>query len=102
MDLNDALSTPLFHNAQLNRRLNAHDARIVLTWMASKDGGERVEWITEGKGDEGREARCWVYWRRPEEWGQLVYDWVDGTAQKGTVLTLYELVQGDATSGQGA
>jgi hypothetical protein len=69
--------------------------------MASKEGGERVEWIKQTKGDEGRETRCWIYWRRPEEWGQLIYDWVDETGQKGAVLTLYELVEGDASQAQG-
>ncbi|TGJ81740.1 hypothetical protein E0Z10_g7006, partial [Xylaria hypoxylon] len=41
----------------------------------------------------------WVYWRTPEEWAALVEAWVDETAQKGTVLTLYELSQGEDTSG---
>lgn len=101
LNLTDTLSTPLFHNAHLNKRLNAQDARAVLDWMASKEGGERVEWIRESKGDEGREARCWVYWKRPEEWGNLVLEWVEETAQRGSVLTLYELVEGDATRSQG-
>lgn len=43
----------------------------------------------------------WVYWRTPEEWAGLVEEWVDGTGQKGTVLTLYELTEGDATLNAG-
>lgn len=42
---------------------------------------------------------AWIYWRSPEEWAQLIEGWVDETAQKGSVLTLYELVEGDGTLG---
>ncbi len=31
----------------------------------------------------------------------MIEAWVDNTAQKGTVLTLYELTEGDATKGTG-
>ena len=40
-------------------------------------------------------ASAWVYWRRPEEWAELIAAWVEGTGQKGSVLTLYELVEGE-------
>lgn len=43
----------------------------------------------------------WVYWKTPEEWAGLVEAWVDDTAQKGTVLTLYELTEGEGTRGTG-
>lgn len=41
----------------------------------------------------------WVYWRTPEEWAGLIEAWVDETAQKGAVLTLYELTDGEGTRG---
>lgn len=44
---------------------------------------------------------AWIWWRRPEEWADLLMDWIEETAQKNTVLTVYELVHGDATIGQG-
>jgi ESCRT-II complex subunit len=67
--------------------------------MASEAGGQRVEWVGAAKGKTSE--RCWVYWRRPEEWAGLIEAWVEGTGQKGTVLTLYELAEGDATRSQG-
>jgi ESCRT-II complex subunit len=67
--------------------------------MASPAGGERVEWVGVAKGKTSE--RCWVYWRRPEEWAGVVEGWVEGTGQKGTVLTLYEIGEGDASRGQG-
>jgi ESCRT-II complex subunit VPS25 len=43
----------------------------------------------------------WIYWRTPEEWASLVEGWVDATGQKGSVLTVYELVEGDGSRGAG-
>lgn len=43
----------------------------------------------------------WVYWKRPEEWGDAVGKWVDAVGQRGAVLTFYELLNGEGTVGQG-
>ncbi|KAI1354652.1 ESCRT-II complex subunit-domain-containing protein [Xylaria sp. FL0043] len=97
----------LFHNRRIDRRLSLADAREVLEFMR-RDG--RVEFIAPssnrglgsivGGGDEeGGGDVVWVYWRTPEEWAALLEAWVDETAQKGTVLTLYELSQGEGTIG---
>ena len=56
----------------------------------------RAEWV----GAQGEKSVCWVFWRRVEEWGELIREWVEETGQKGVVLTLYELVEGEATEGQ--
>jgi ESCRT-II complex subunit VPS25 len=99
LTLIDALDSPLFHNKALGRKLSLQDARDIVDWMASKEGGERTEWIGAGKGKTSE--KCWVYWRRPEEWAGVVEAWIDGTGQKNSVLTLYELTEGDATVNQG-
>ena len=61
----EAFNTPLFNNATLNRRLSIPDIRTVLEYMASPEGGQRIEWIGKEKG------RCWVWWRKPDEWADL-------------------------------
>ncbi|GAW13999.1 hypothetical protein ANO14919_033910 [Xylariales sp. No.14919] len=90
----------LFHNRRINRRLSLADAREVLEFMR-RDG--RAEFVRSGRGAAGDDGDggdvAWVYWRTPEEWAALVEAWVDETAQKGTVLTLYELSQGEDTTG---
>lgn len=58
----------------------------------------RVEWLTTGR-DAGKDV-CWVWWRTPEEWAESIAEWVDETALKNTVLTLYELTESDATISQ--
>ncbi|KZF26386.1 putative ESCRT-II complex component [Xylona heveae TC161] len=98
LSLVDAIDTPLFRNDALNRRLSLADAQTVLDWMANKDaggGGGRAEWIsTKDK------SLAWIYWRRPEEWAELIAGWVDDTGQKNTVLTFYELMEGEMTTSQ--
>ena len=89
----DCVELPLFRNTDISRHLSEADVRIVLTWIASTEGGMRGEW----RGFDG----YWVYWRRPEEWAELIWRWVDEVGQKGAVLTFYELLHGEATAGQG-
>jgi ESCRT-II complex subunit VPS25 len=99
LSLIDALETPLFNNTTLRRRLNLRDAKAILQWMSTSEGGNRVEFISspgsKKKATEEEGGRCWIFWRRPEEWSAVLEEWVDRTGQKGTVLTLYEIVEGD-------
>lgn len=69
--------------------------------MASPEGGRRAEFADTGSKDAvkdggGGGGKVWIYWRRPEEWAEMLERWVEGTGQKGAVLTLYELVESDA------
>lgn len=90
----EALETPLFHNVKLNKRLTLRDTKAVIDYMVSKDGDERAEWLGPEK------SAAWIWWRKPDEWAALIANWVEETGQKGTVLTLYELTQGEATEQQ--
>jgi len=63
----------------------------------------RAEWVGDEKGKgrgSGEGGEFWVWWRNVEEWAGLIADWVDETAQKNTVLTLYELTESEATLSQ--
>ncbi|KAJ5149707.1 hypothetical protein N7448_001285 [Penicillium atrosanguineum] len=102
LSLIEAIDTPLFHNAQLRKRLDLREARAVIDWMAkseSEGGDGRAEWI-EGSGNQAPKSTAWIWWRRPEEWADTIADWVEGTGQRGVILTVYELVQGDGTVSQ--
>ncbi|KAF2264507.1 winged helix DNA-binding domain-containing protein [Lojkania enalia] len=75
LTLIDALQTPLFSNARLSRRLSLRDARSIIQWMTTLEGQNRAEWISASKNnkksspaDEEGMGKCWIYWRRPEEW----------------------------------
>lgn len=107
LSLVEAVDTPLFYNAALRKRLDLREARDVIDWMVKSEeeggGGRRAEWIesSSGSGNQAPKSVAWIWWRRPEEWADVIADWVDGTGQKGAVLTVYELVQGEATASQG-
>ena len=92
--LNEATDSPLFHNSSLRKRLSPSDVKDVIDYMTSKDGEERAEWIGPDK------VSAWIWWRKPDDWAGLLEAWVEETGQKGTVLTLYELVDGEATAQQ--
>ncbi|KAL1413447.1 hypothetical protein Q8F55_001214 [Vanrija albida] len=36
-----------------------------------------------------------IFWRKPEEWGQIIYDWVSDNGLTGTIMTFYDLTDGD-------
>ncbi|KAG9239448.1 ESCRT-II complex subunit [Amylocarpus encephaloides] len=96
LSLIDALDTELLYNKSLDKRMGIGEVREVVEFMR-KEG--RAEWAGEGgKGVGGNEV--WIWWRNPEEWASLFYEWVDDTAQKHTVLTLYELTESEATISQ--
>ncbi|CAI7665289.1 unnamed protein product [Penicillium pancosmium] len=105
LSLVDAIDTPLFHNVQLRKRLDLAAARDVLDWMTKSEeeggGGRRAEWLDASTGGNAvPKSVAYVWWRRPEEWADVVADWVENTGQRGAVLTVYELVQGEATVSQ--
>lgn len=74
--------------------------------MSSPEGDRRAEWIyptingRRVKETEENKNTVWIYWKKPEEWADLIYGWVDGTGQRGSVLTVYELREGEETGRQ--
>jgi ESCRT-II complex subunit VPS25 len=88
----------LFTNTHISKKLSLKDVKYILEWMASKEGGQRGEWLDGAKGKDGGEY--WVYWKRPEEWARLVEEWVEATGQKGSVLTVFELLEGEGSAGE--
>lgn len=89
LSLSSAADSDLFHNRKLDRRLQPPDIRELLDFMR-KDG--RAEFVSGGSGDV-----VFIHWRKPDEWARLIESYVEDTAQKGGVLTLYELAEGDGT-----
>ncbi|KAJ6004478.1 hypothetical protein N7522_006123 [Penicillium canescens] len=115
LSLIEAVESPLFHNATLRKRLDIREARAVVDWMTKSEeeggGGRRAEWIPDAGGGssagvmgssqgQGPRAVAWIWWKRPEEWADLLVEWVEGTGQRGSVLTVYELIQGEGTISQ--
>ena len=98
LSLSSAADSDLFHNRRLDRRLAPPDIRELLDFMR-KDG--RAEYVSSGGsgggGAGGGADLVFVHWRKPEEWARLIESYVEDTGQKGGVLTLYELAEGEGT-----
>jgi ESCRT-II complex subunit VPS25 len=116
LNLVEALDTPLFRNTDIKKWLTLEEVHQIIDWMTGEEGLKRAEWV--GGNDEKTVA--WIYWRRPEEWAEVIANWVinncrlfafckaakiriqvEETGQRNTVLTLYELTQGESTTNQG-
>ncbi|KAI9018511.1 hypothetical protein CLU79DRAFT_866163 [Phycomyces nitens] len=52
------------------------------------------------QGPKGPKDQAYIFWRRPEEWAGLVWDWVNANGLNNTVVTLYEITEGDLSEGQ--
>lgn len=102
LSLSSAVSDPLFNHAKISRRLDVISIRRVLDYMASSEGDRRAEWIGSAnkKGPVTEGSSAWIFWKRPQEWGDQIFTWVVETGQRGTVLTTYELREGDAVQNQ--
>jgi ESCRT-II complex subunit VPS25 len=91
LDIASANATFLFRNDAINRRLSSEDIQFFLGHLVDRG---------EGEWDSSR-SHCLVFWRRPSEWGELIFDWVQATAQGGQVLTVHEIRGGVQSRDQG-
>lgn len=94
LQLSAAADSELFYNRKLDRRLQAPDIRDLFDFMRKEGCAEYAAGASSGD-------VVFVYWRKPEEWAALVEAFVDESAQKGSVLTVYELTEGEGTRGTG-
>ena len=89
-------SHSLFNNTSIKRRLQLGDAKDVLQHVVDQG---RADWTTPAnkRDKDAHKEEAWIWWKSPEEWAQCIGDWIQETGQRNTVLTFYELLEGDAT-----
>jgi ESCRT-II complex subunit VPS25 len=82
LSVTECATWSLFVNTSIDRKLSVDAIEKVLSRLVSMGYGE---WLN-------KEANvCLVYWRRPNEWAQLIYDWVERSGRRKSILTLYEI-----------
>jgi ESCRT-II complex subunit VPS25 len=91
LDITMIKNESLFRNDKIGRRLSDEDILFFLGQLVSRGDGE---WATD-------HMHCLVYWRRPREWGDLIFGWVQRKALGGQVLTVGEIRTGKWTHGEG-
>jgi len=91
MDVITTLDTPLFNNKKLQRRLRKMDAEMIIDNLVATNN---AKWLDDQK------IRARIIWRTPEQWGTIIYKYIDGIGQNGNVLTFEELINGDEVKKQ--
>jgi len=91
LDLTEAVQSELFYNENINRRLCLADIQLVLNFLDSQG---HIEWKDKAK------YKCKIYWRKPDEWGDIIYNWAKSIGLINTVTTFYEITQGEDSASE--
>ncbi|KAI0358209.1 ESCRT-II complex vps25 subunit [Trametes cingulata] len=75
----------ILRNPRIDRRLLSSHLSAILADMVSK--GHAVYEPPK------QTSSVLLYWRNPEEWAQVLYDWANSTGQLNTIMTFYEIVE---------
>lgn len=89
LHLRDWLNKPPFCNESIDRRLNLDSLKVIINSLVDK---RFAEWV----GSKDKET-CLIYSRPPDQWAQVIYDYVKERSLQNTILTFYELLEGDST-----
>ncbi|GAA5809695.1 hypothetical protein MFLAVUS_003108 [Mucor flavus] len=84
----------IFENKKINRRLSFETLQDIIEEMTLKG---TAEW--EG-GNKGPKSEALIYWHTPEEWANLVWNWINETGQNNQIVTYYEIAHGELAEGQ--
>ncbi|KAG9510475.1 Vacuolar protein-sorting-associated protein 25, partial [Fragariocoptes setiger] len=88
LNIREWLGKSPFANDSIDRRLTLDALKLIMNSLSEK---KFAEWT-----DKQHES-CIIYWRPPAQWGQIVYDYVKKQSLQNSVLTFYELLNGDET-----
>ncbi|VEN61865.1 unnamed protein product [Callosobruchus maculatus] len=86
LDVREAEQIPLFNNATINRKL---ESKVVISILSELQKTGNAGPLDKSK------YRWEVYWHTLEEWASMIYDYINNRGMQNTVVTLYELSQGD-------
>ncbi|XP_077112898.1 vacuolar protein-sorting-associated protein 25 [Ranitomeya variabilis] len=66
MNVMEIQESPLFNNKKIQRKLSLESVQVVLEELRKKGN---LEWLDKNK------TRFLIMWRRPDEWGKVIYQW---------------------------
>ncbi|CAD5206787.1 unnamed protein product [Bursaphelenchus okinawaensis] len=84
VDIVEYRKSELFCNFKINRNLDEDGIQAVFDYLEKQ---KHVEWIDNTR------KRCHIFWRRVDEWAQLLHDWAVGSGLVGTVLTFSDITE---------
>ncbi|KAK4872246.1 hypothetical protein RN001_016370 [Aquatica leii] len=86
LDIREASRHLLFSNTSINRKLNAEFILAILSDLQRTQNAAPID---------KQRYRWEIYWHTLEEWGSIIYDYITSRGATNSVLTLFELTQGD-------
>jgi ESCRT-II complex subunit VPS25 len=88
LDIANAQETELFRNRAIERWLDGPTITFFLDRLVAR---QNAQWLTPDK------KKIKLIWRRPEQWADTFSEWATRNSMKNTVLTYWELREGDCT-----
>ncbi|WVF69602.1 hypothetical protein IAT40_004380 [Kwoniella sp. CBS 6097] len=77
----------VFENKGIKRKLLPPTMKRLLAEMA-KSGEAAAD-------PPKQDTRYLLYWKKPDEWGDLIYTWVTDNGLNASIMTFYEITDGD-------
>ncbi|ORX44775.1 ESCRT-II complex, vps25 subunit [Hesseltinella vesiculosa] len=77
--------SPLFENARLQRRLSEETLQEIVELMVQQG---------TAKWDNGK-SQALLFWHKAEDWAEILLQWVNKCGLNNTIVTFYEITQGD-------
>lgn len=90
ISIND--ETELFSNGKINRTLDRESRELILNELCKARNAEPVGGKNSGIYE--------IYWLTLEEWSNVIYSWAVNCGMTNSVLTFFELLNGDDTRDQ--
>lgn len=90
ININD--DSELFSNSKINRTLDRELREVILTELCKSKNAEIVGAKNSGIYE--------IYWLTVDEWSNVIYSWAVNAGMTNSVLTLFELLNGDDTRDQ--
>ncbi|KAN0034880.1 hypothetical protein ACTFIV_001416 [Dictyostelium citrinum] len=104
LDINESIksNSVLFNNEKINRKLSREALKSIIDDII--DNGF-AEWVDSGSSKEkdknnNNNNRVLIMWRKPDEWASHIYKWVTDCGLLNTVLTVWEIQNGDDSKKQ--
>ncbi|ORY98869.1 ESCRT-II complex subunit-domain-containing protein [Syncephalastrum racemosum] len=97
IDLHEATvpgASELFENSRIKRRLSFETLQEIIDEMVQQGV---AEW--EG-GNKGPKTHAVIYWRKPDDWANLILQWVTETGNNNNILTVHEIAHGELVEDQ--
>lgn len=92
LDIREASRQSLFCNTAINRKLDTEFILAILSDLQRTQNATPID----------KQRHRWeIYWHTLEEWANMIYNYVSCSGATNSVLTLFELTQGDEVQSEG-